>query len=65
MNTPRQPDQDLEKSEAALRRAAQKARELAERTRTPLVTYKDGKVRKAMAVHEPRSVDYGKRNPED
>lgn len=30
--------------EAALRRAAQRARELARQTHTPLVVYKDGKI---------------------
>jgi hypothetical protein len=36
----------------ALKRAARRAREIAERTRTPLVTYKDGQVQKRMVVRE-------------
>lgn len=36
----------------ALKRAAKRAREIAERTRTPLVTYKDGHVQKRMIVRE-------------
>jgi len=37
-------DKDLAKAEAALRRAAKKARSIAEATKTPLVFYRDGKV---------------------
>lgn len=37
-------DPDLAKSRDALLRAGQRARELAERTGTPLVTWRDGKV---------------------
>ncbi len=36
----------------ALKRAAKRAREIAERTHTPLVTYKDGHVQKRMIVRE-------------
>ncbi len=45
-------DADLAQSMAALRRAGQQARELAARTRTPLVTYRDGKVCKEMVAYE-------------
>jgi len=45
-------DSDLAQAGNALKRAAQKARELAERTHTPLITYKDGQVRKTMVVKE-------------
>ncbi|RJR15860.1 MAG: hypothetical protein C4581_10905 [Nitrospiraceae bacterium] len=37
-------DKDLAKAEAALKRAAKKARIIAEKTNTPLVFYKEGKV---------------------
>ena len=37
-------DKDLSKAEAALKRAAQKARLVAEEKNTPLVFYKNGKV---------------------
>lgn len=43
---------DLAQPQAALQRAAQRARELAEQTRTPLVTYRDGKVQKVMVVRK-------------
>lgn len=45
-------DSDLAGAAAALKRAAQRARELAARTETPLVTYAHGHVRKRMvALH--------------
>ena len=37
-------DPDLARVEAALQRAAQKARKTAKDTRTPLVIYKDGQI---------------------
>ena len=37
-------DKDFEKAEAAYKRAVAKAREIAKRTGTPLVFYKDGKI---------------------
>ena len=37
-------DPDLARVEAALQRAAQKARKTAKDTRTPLVIYKDGRI---------------------
>lgn len=37
-------DKDLAKAETALKRAARKARIIAEETKTPLVYYKSGKV---------------------
>ena len=37
-------DPDLARVEAALRRAAQKARKTAKDTRTPLVIYKNGQI---------------------
>jgi hypothetical protein len=39
-------DPDLARVEAALQRAAQKARKTAKDTRTPLIIYKDGKIRR-------------------
>ena len=45
-------DTDLAGADAALKRAAKRAREIAELTHTPLVTYEDGKVRKRMIVRE-------------
>ena len=45
-------DADLAGAGEALKRAARRAREIAERTRTPLVTYKDGQVQKRMVVRE-------------
>jgi hypothetical protein len=42
-------DADLAQAEAALKRAALRARETAARTGTPLVTYKDGRVCKTRA----------------
>jgi hypothetical protein len=45
-------DPDLAQSSVALRRARQRARELAARTHTPLVTFRDGKVRKELVVRD-------------
>ncbi len=39
-------DPDLARVEAALQRAAQKARKIAKDTRTPLIIYKDGKIKR-------------------
>ena len=39
--------------EAALRRAGQRARELAAKTGTPLVIYSEGKIKKLRIVHRP------------
>lgn len=39
--------------EAALRRAGQRAREVAARTGTPLVVFRDGKIKKIMIRPEP------------
>ncbi|MBW1725118.1 MAG: hypothetical protein JRD87_13705 [Deltaproteobacteria bacterium] len=39
-------DPDLARVEAALQRAAQKARKTAKDTRTPLIIYKNGKIMK-------------------
>lgn len=39
-------DPDLARVEAALQRAAKKARKTAKDTRTPLIIYKDGKIRR-------------------
>lgn len=44
-------DTDLAKAGEALKRATQRARELAARTQTPFVTYKDGRVQKRIIVH--------------
>lgn len=38
-------DPDLAKVEAALQRAGARAREIARETSTPLIIYKDGKIR--------------------
>ncbi len=49
-------DQDMQHTEAALKRAAKRARELARQTQTPLVIYRDGKIEKLMiAKDEPPS----------
>ena len=45
-------DPDMAQTAVALKRAARKARELAERTRTPLVIYRDGKVEKLTVSRE-------------
>jgi len=39
-------DPDLAKVESALKRAAKQARKTARDTRTPLIIYKDGKIRR-------------------
>ena len=49
-------DADLAGAGEALKRAAQRAREIAERTRTPLVTYENGHVQKRMIVRETEPV---------
>ncbi|MDL1981014.1 MAG: hypothetical protein LWX02_05995 [Deltaproteobacteria bacterium] len=41
-------DNDLKKVEAALRRAALRAREVARQTGTPLVVYKNGRIVKEL-----------------
>jgi hypothetical protein len=51
-------DSDLAQAGTALKRAAQRAREMAERTNTPLITYKDGHVRKTMMVKEASDKTY-------
>ena len=45
-------DPDLARVEAVLLRAAQKARKTAKDTRTPLIIYKDGKIRKNRVYNE-------------
>ncbi|MBW2641460.1 MAG: hypothetical protein JRE10_15220 [Deltaproteobacteria bacterium] len=45
-------DPDLARVEAALLRAAKNARKTAKDTRTPLVIYKDGKIRKYRVYNE-------------
>lgn len=47
----------LKGADAALKRAARRAREISARTRTPLVTYKDGQVQKRMIVRESSSAE--------
>jgi hypothetical protein len=42
---------DLAKVSAALRRAAKQARKIAQQTRTPLVIYEDGRVKRKMVAH--------------
>jgi pyruvate/2-oxoacid:ferredoxin oxidoreductase alpha subunit len=37
-------DEDIAKAEIALRRAATRAKKIAEETRTPLIVYEDGRV---------------------
>ncbi len=51
-------DADLAQSQIALKRAALRARETAERTGTPLVTYKNGHVHKNMVVREEPDTKY-------
>jgi len=51
-------DADMAGAGEALKRAARRAREIAERTHTPLVIYKDGQVQKRMIVREP-DMPYG------
>jgi hypothetical protein len=45
-------DPDLARVEAALQRAAKKARKTAKDTRTPLIIYKDGKIRRYRVYNE-------------
>ena len=45
-------DPDLAKVEAALPRAGARAREIAMKTRTPLIIYKDGKTREYKVYNE-------------
>jgi len=45
-------DPDLAKVEAALLRAGARAREIARKTRTPLIIYKDGKIREYKVYNE-------------
>ena len=45
-------DADLAKVEAALQRAGGRAREIARKTRTPLIIYKDGKIRRYRVYNE-------------
>ena len=45
-------DPDLAKVEAALQRAGARAREIARKTRTPLIIYKDGKIREYKVYNE-------------
>ena len=45
-------DLDLTRVEAALLRAGAKAREIAIKTRTPLIIYKDGKITKYKVYNE-------------
>jgi hypothetical protein len=53
-------DPDLVGAEAALRRAARRAREIARNTHTPLVIWQDGRIRKVYvdSVAE-EAPDYG------
>lgn len=57
---PKNIDTDLAQSKKALLRAGQRARELAISTGTPLVTWRDGQVRKEMVTERKRSPDSGK-----
>ena len=50
-------DADLAGAGEALKRAARRAREIAERTHTPFVTYKDGQLQKRMLVRETEPAD--------
>jgi len=45
-------DPDLAKVEEALQRAGARAREIARKTRTPLIIYKDGKIREYKVCNE-------------
>ena len=45
-------DLDLAKVEAALQRAGKRAREIARKTRTPLIIYKNGKIRRYRIYNE-------------
>ena len=44
-------EKDLAKVSAALQRAAKQARKIAQQTRTPLVIYEDGRVKRKMVAH--------------
>lgn len=44
-------DADLSKAGAALKRAAARARKVAEQTNTPLVVYEGGRVRRKKVAH--------------
>ena len=48
-------DTDLAKAETALRRAATRAKKIAEETRTPLVVYEGGRVVKKFPGKQKRS----------
>jgi len=50
-------DPDLAQVEKALRRAAERARKIAQQTGTPLVIYEDGRVVKEMVVREDSASD--------
>jgi hypothetical protein len=45
-------EQDVANVSAALRRAARQARKTAQQTRTPLVIYEDGRVKRKIVAHE-------------
>jgi hypothetical protein len=45
-------DKDMAKVGAALRRAALQARKIAERTRTPLIVYEQGRVKRKMIAKQ-------------
>ena len=45
-------DVDMAQSAKALKRAAERAKQTAERTHTPFVVYRDGKIEKRMIVRE-------------
>ena len=45
-------DVDLAQSAKALKRAAERAKQTAERTNTPFVVYKNGRIEKRMLVRE-------------
>lgn len=57
---PKSIDADLAQSKTALLRAGQRARELAVSTGTPLVTWRDGQVRKEMVSARKRNPISGK-----
>jgi len=50
-------DSDLAQVEKALRRAAKRARKIAQQTGTPLVIYEDGRVVKKMIAREDSESD--------
>lgn len=51
-------DADLAHSLVALKRATLRAREIAERTGTPLITYRNGHVHKNMIIREKSDAEY-------